>query len=134
MKTRTIITLTVLALVFTVLAFQLQKEAAAETQSSNIYLSIESTDGQNHGPYVAQLINATTGQVILDLPGQEIGGYPSIHGGTGSFPTNIYFKIRVCSNQNWGETSPQFKIKDGENVNMTIVVHRNCPMFPAVED
>lgn len=133
MKKRTILSLAVTVIIFAVIAIHLQKEASAETQQTSIYLFIKSTDGELHGNYTASLINAKTGQIVLDLPGQKFGNYPSIHGGQGLFPNedDVFF-ISVCSDQNWGEVSPQFKITDGEDIEMTIEAHYRCPHLPAV--
>ncbi len=58
MKKITIITLTIIAITFSVIAFQLQKEAVALPPDTNINVSIYSSDSQYHGSYVVELVNS----------------------------------------------------------------------------
>jgi hypothetical protein len=130
MKKRTILSLAIVAIVFTVIAFQIQREATAKPGSITITLTIRSTDGEEHGTYLAKVINMRTGDVEGTLP-SKIGTYPPIHEGPVVLNSSDPYQIFVCSNQNWGDVTPQFYMINGQNLEFVLTAHFKCPQPPA---
>ncbi len=107
MKKRTIITLTLIAITFSVIAFQLQKEAVALPADTNVNVTIYSSDGLYHGPYTVELVNMNTNEVAILQLTDKINTYPSIHGGGRPGPSNNdAYKVADCGlTYPWGATT-----------------------------
>ncbi len=132
MKKRTIVSFVFAIIVFVAIAFQLLKEAIAETEGNMVVVTIYSIDSLDHGPYLVELINLNTKQTtVLKNIGGKLTAYPAIHGGSDDPPRtadDIYI-VRVCSDRlTWGGSTSKIRINGGISIDLT--TGPNCPPYP----
>ncbi len=120
---------------FAVIALQLHREAIAETQGNLPRVTIFSTDGVSHAPYLVMLVNLTTNEMIpIPRETDKFGAYPNIYGNGGGaggvdFNPSHNFLIHICRQGGgsvWGVNSSVFHMPLPE---ITLTAGFGCPAY-----
>lgn len=140
MKKTTFLSLAIVVIISTLIAFQAYKEASAESQNVSVTVTIFEPSREYHGPYTAELINLTTRQITpLSMNLDKFSVPPSIRGGSCPPPNSSdNFIVHVCSSNaaqgtTYGVNSAPFHIT-GSQTNINVTVGLGCPLIPSFNE